>query len=350
MKILIVEDDRAIATALAVALNSELTEGVVALNCELCMPEGMTEPPAELMLIPPGPRPTGRDGRSWNNPNPAGVIDFMRARGLDIPIDIEHATELKAPKGEAAPAMAWVKPEDLEVREGGAIWGRNVRWNPKGTEYVMNREYRYYSPAIVYDVNTMNILGIKSVGLTNTPNFSFPALNRSQDNKGATMELAQLLESLGLPAGTTFAAALNHIAKMKTDHATALNQAQNPPLDRFVPRADYDTALNRATTAETSLKTMKDAQLETAINTEIDAALAAGKITPATRDYHVAQCRQEGGLDRFKAYAAAAPVVAGATGLDGKKVEGSETALNAEALKIADMFGNSVEDLKKYGA
>jgi hypothetical protein len=31
-------------------------------------------------------------------------------------------------------------------------------------------------------------------------------------------------------------------------------------------------------------------------------------------------------------------------------VPGSETALNAEGLKVAEMFGNSAEDLKKYGA
>jgi len=340
MKILVVEDG--LPGGLLVALNSLQGDvEVIALNFEL--PAG-TEPPAELMLIPPGKIVKGRDGRAWNNANPQGIVDFFKARGLKIPIDIEHATELKAPKGDEAPAVGW--HPDLEARADGSIWAK-TEWNPRGNQMVMNREYSYYSPAIIYDKATMNIVGIKSVGLTNTPNFDIPALNSEDKTKGASsMELEQLLAALGLPAGTTFAAALNHIAQMKTNLATALNQAQSPPLDRFVPRADYDTALNRATTAETALKTVQDQQLETAINTEIDAALQAGKITPATKDYHVAQCRQEGGLERFKAFVATAPKVADATDLDKRKPEHG-TALNAEEKAICSQLGISEEDYLK---
>jgi hypothetical protein len=70
--------------------------------------------------------------------------------------------------------------------------------------------------------------------------------------------------------------------------------------------------------------------LETAINTEIDTALKAGKITPATVDYHKAQCRTEGGLERFKQFVAATPVIGGDTNLDGKNPDGGNKALNAE--------------------
>ena len=161
------------------------------------------------------------------------------------------------------------------------------------------------------------------------------------------MELEQLLAALGLPTSTTFAAALNHINGMRTDLATALNRADNPPLDRFVPRADYDTALNRATTAETSLKSLQDSQLETAISSEIDAALAAGKITPATKEYHIAQCRQEGGLDRFKTFVAAAPVIAAPSDLGGRAAD-EGTALNSTDQKVCEMMGLSVDDYKKH--
>lgn len=354
MKILIVGDGMSVARAAAMALFGEGVELAVALNssCECHevlalnyeLPQGADAPPAEMMLIPPGQRSTGRDGRAWNNRDPAGIIRFFKARALDIPVDIEHATELKGPKGEAAPAMAWVK--SLEARQDGSVWG-TMEWTPKGAEMVMNREYRYYSPAIIFDKNTMNILGIKSVGLTNTPNFAVPALNRADNPQGGTpMELEQLLASLGLPAGTTFAAALNHIAKMKSDHAIALNQAQNPSLDLFVPRAEYATALNRATEAEAELTSIKTAAVEVAINTEIDSALAAGKITPATRDYYVAQCRQEGGLDRFKDFVKVAPAIATDTGLDGRKLQDG-VALNAEEKALCLAMNISEEDYLK---
>jgi phage I-like protein len=329
--------------SLAVALNSLCdNHEVMALNFELETPG--EAPPSMIMLIPPGQNIVGRDGRAWSNNTPEAIVQWFEARGLKIPIDIEHATELKAPKGEAAPAMAWCI--ELESRDDGSVWAK-VEWTPKGEELVLNKEYSYYSPAIIFDKTTMNIVGIKSVGLTNTPNLYMPALNREDNHQGgSTMDLQQLLAALNLPAGTTFAAALNHIAKMQGDLTVALNAAQSPPLDKFVPRGDYDTALNRANAAEAALKAEQDAQLETAINAEISAALEAGKITPATKDYHVAQCRQEGGLERFKAFVAAAPVIAADSDLDTRK-HSTDSALNTEEKTVCVALGISEEDYRK---
>jgi len=161
------------------------------------------------------------------------------------------------------------------------------------------------------------------------------------------MNLAALLAALGLPSTSTFDEALNHITKVKGDLTVALNAAQSPPLDRFVPRADYDTALNRATAAEGKLEAQAKETLETAINTEIDAALKAGKITPATRGYHVEACRMEGGLERFKAFVAAAPSIAGDSDLDTRNPNNTTTALNSEEEKVCKMMGLSVEEYKK---
>lgn len=327
-----------------IAVNNQGSQSeIVVLNFELSQ-DGIAAP-TELMLVPSGNRIEGRDGRAWNNPDPQGIVRFLQQNGLDIPFDIEHATQHKAPKGEPAPAMAWCK--SLEVRPGGSVWG-GIEWNTEGSDLITSRKYRYYSPAYIIDRQTMNIIGIKSVGLTNTPNLEVPALNHKQE-KGAVMNLAALLAALGLASTASFDEALNHIGKLKGDLTVALNAAGSPPLDKFVPKADYDLALNRATAAETKLADQAKDVLETAINTEIDAALKAGKITPGTKDYHIAQCRQEGGLDRFKQFAAAAPVVADVTGLDQKKPGEQDTALNAEQEKVASMFGNTADDLAKYG-
>lgn len=324
---------------LAIALNSTLEEIGIAICFE--MPKDGALPSA-LMLVPAGPVIQGRDGRSWNNPDPHAIVSFYRKRGLKICIDLEHATELKAPKGEAAPAMAW--GEDLAVHEDGTVWADKVEWTPKGSDYVANREYSYYSPAYFFDTKTMNLVGVKSVGLTNTPNLNIPALN-SEHSKEDSM-LKRLIVLLGLNADSTEDVVLNSITTLKADHAIALNAAASPPVDKFIPRADYDLALNRATTAEAGLKAIQDAQLETAINTEIEAALKAGKITPGTKEYHVAQCKQEGGLERFKAFVGAAPVVADASDLDRKKLE-TGTALNAEDKAACAALGISEEDFIK---
>ncbi len=303
-------------------------------------------PPEWIGILPPGETITGRDGRAWLNDRPGVILQTFAEDGKDIPIDWEHATELKAPGGEPAPAAGWIK--ELRLAGDGAVQGR-VDWTPRGLESVRNREYRYLSPVFRYEVESRRIFRVTSCGLTNQPNLHLNALNHEQDRKESDMELAKLLAELGLPATATFLDALNRIGAMKAEHATALNQAQNPPLDRFVPRGDYDTALNRAATAETELKRIRDEQMETAINAEIGQALKDGKITPATREYHAAQCRMEGGLERFREFVKAAPVIGGDSGLDGRKADEGSKALNAEESRIAAMFGNSAEDISKYG-
>lgn len=338
MRILVIEDEPGIGKAVALALCDEQQSPCMALNFEIV---AAPEAPEWIQLLPAGQIITGRDGRTWINDRPDIILAAFAAEGKDLPIDWEHSTQLKAPNGEQSPAAGWIK--EMELREG-SLWGR-VEWTDKGAATVISREYRYISPVFHFEIETNRIFRIVSCGLTNQPNLHLDALNHEKES---TM-LKKLLVALGLPETTTEDVAINHVITLKSDHAIALNQAKNPSLDLFVPRAEYATALNRATTAETELASIKTADLETAINTEIDAALAAGKITPATKEYYIAQCRQEGGLDRFKDFVKVAPAVAGASGLDRKDPNKGDLALNSESQKVADMFGNSAEDIKKYG-
>jgi phage I-like protein len=301
--------------------------------------------PDRVELLPAGKRITGRDGRSWNHPNPQAVVDQVNGRGVDLVLDIEHASELKAPKGDPAPAAAWL--HDLRVEGDGRITAAVNRWTPRGEQAVRDGDYRYISPAVLYDPKTMNILGIGSAGLTNKPNLALAALNNEQQEVDAMLK--KMLAKLGLTEDASEETALNAIGKMQTDLQTALNSAQTPPLDKFVPRADYETALNRATTAEATIaqgeQNRRDADIETAINQ----ALNDGKIAPASKEFYVATCRAEGGLEQFRKFVASAPKIAAESGLGGKTPPQTQTALNAEQTLVMEMFGNSAEDLAKYG-
>lgn len=336
------------------ALNNQQTQTALqaALNFEF--PQDVAEAPEWICLIPGVVNLVGRDGRSWINSDPAGIVAKFVADSKDMPMDWEHATELKAPKGEEAPAAGWFK--ELQVREDGSVWGR-IEWTDKGREAVASKAYRYISPVFVYERETGRIVKLTSVGLTNRPNLQLPALNREQQHEADQekemsmnqVQFAALLTALGLAASATPEQAINQVTKLNGDLATALNHAAQPSLDKFVPKADYDLALNRATDAEGKLAAQAKATLETAINAEIDTALKAGKITPSTKDYHIAQCRMEGGLDRFKAFCQAAPTVVADSNLDTKKPGDESTALNAEEARVAAMFGNSAADITKYG-
>lgn len=134
------------------------------------------------------------------------------------------------------------------------------------------------------------------------------------------------------------------------DLATARNRAETPPLDKFIPRADYDAALQRASNAEQKLLALETEKRDAQISELIEHALKDGKISPATKDYHTAMCKTEGGIEAFKGFLEKAPaLLSPESGLDKKKPEGTGAALNAEIQQVAAMFGNSAEDLRKYG-
>ncbi|SNR22911.1 hypothetical protein EYF88_02750 [Paracoccus sediminis] len=266
--------------------------------------------PDWVQLIPAGPRILGRDGRRWKLSDPAAVAAAFNASIQKPHIDIEHSTQIRAPKGEPAPAVGWF--EEIESRDG-SIWGR-MDWTEEGRVAVASRAYRYLSPAFRHDPRSGEVLAIVSAGLTNNPNLDMAALNAAEQETDEMLDPA-LLEALGLNANASAADAVVAIGKLKDTRDTALNAAKMPDPDKFVPRADHDLALNRIAGFETAEKTRRDE----AINSALDAAVAAGKVAPASREYHLAACRSDGGLERFQAAMATAPVIAAGSGIDARK-------------------------------
>ncbi len=313
---------------LGVALCAEGSGLTTALNAVAIPGEGAA--PEWVELLPVG-KVIGRDGREWVNDQPGLLLDAQNALARDIPVDLEHATELLAPKGAPAPAVGWIK--ELRV-DGGRVMGR-VEWTETGRNAVESKSYRYLSPVILYEKTTGRIRGITSVALTNRPNLYLSALNGQED----FMDLKQLLGALGLPDTATMDDTLSAVAALKDSAGKALNAAQSPSLDKFVPRADYDTALGRATNAEQALDALKKAEQAKAIDAAIGKALTDGKITPATEAYHRAQCAQDGGLALFEDYCKAAPVIADTSTLDRRKPDDQGTALNADERKVCAQLG-----------
>jgi len=310
--------------------------------------------PEWIELLPAGPQIIGRDGRSWRMTDPDVVIAASRANGA-IHIDYEHASETKASKGDEAPAAGWVS--ELEARNG-AIWGR-VEWTPRAANMISSREYRFLSPVFVFDTGNLQILSLVSAGLTNRPNLDMTALNRAEDNPDPATgkplmnieQIKALNRSLGLAEEASPAATQAAVDALKASTATALNAAQSPSLDRFVPRADFDALKVRAETSETALNKIKTDGLTAEINAAVDAAVAAGKITPATKDYHIASCKAAGGVTAFKAYVDATPSLTGASVLDKKDPPNTGTgALTADEIAVCRNLGMSEADFQKAKA
>lgn len=309
-------------------------------------------PPAWVELIPAGTTVQGRDGRAWLNDRPGDVVAATASR-LPIPIDWEHATEERAPKGLEAPAAAWV--EEVEAREGGAIWGR-VTWTPRGGAQVVAKEYRFLSPGFDFNRTTNRITRLVHAGLTNTPNLVLTALNRPQTASGGDPDITReketpldfatrLREALGLPATAT---------EDEIVAAVTNARAVNRPVDltQYAPRTDLATAVNRAQAAEAERDALKKEKTDAEVEAAINGALDAGKIVPASAETYRALCREEGGLDRFKALVETLPVIAGAAESRAKnRVEDTpatgKSKLTDEERAVCRALGKSEDDFLK---
>lgn len=317
------------------------------LSIALCFDLASETVPEWLPLIPAGSF-TGRDGRAWNNNNPQLVVDTFNKAQRHVPVDINHSTELKAPKGEEAPAVGFV--EEMEVRDG-AVWGR-MHWNSDGVAHLNSERYRYYSPAFHYDKQG-GVYKISSVALANKHNlFELPALNHENEpepeNPAMPVPLS-IATALALNTEATEADAVAAINQLKTDRDLALNAEQTPSLDKFVPRADYDEQKKIALNAEQELETLKTDQFKAKAQAAVDAAVEAGKVAPASKDFYLATCSSEEGLAQFVTFIESAPVLTDKSNLDEQDPEQTTPALNAEQQQIASLFGNSAEDIAKYG-
>ncbi|HEJ9179955.1 TPA: peptidase [Serratia marcescens] len=265
--------------------------------------------PEWLPMLPIGSF-TGRDGRSWITNEPEAVI-AASLQYNKLPFDMEHATELKGPQGDPAPAYGWIT--DLKI-DGDQIWAR-VEWTPEGAALIQGKKYLYYSPAFHFTASGL-VTKLSSVGLTNKPNLFVPALN----SENTDMKLPeQIAAALGLGADATVESGVTAIQGLKNAEQVALNRAQNPDLASWVPKETHQLALNRAETAETALKERAEKDAEGLV----DAAIAAGKIAPANRDMYLATCRTEEGRKQFGAFTEAAPVIVN-TDSEKKKAPGQK--------------------------
>lgn len=355
---------------------------LLALNVELT-----SNAPEWIELIPAGPMVKGRDGREWKfgSYEMFHVLNRFQTFDLDVVIDREHATEIKGVAGEEAPAAGWIK--ELEDRNG-ALWGR-VEWTPRARTQIENREYRYLSPVFSHTKSDRAIRVLESVGLTNKPNLRLTALNRQAANMEEDTMKKALCRLLGLPETASDQEIQNAVSKLKgdldtatnraiskellsvlgldetadagkaltevqslSDKAKALNNNQGTALGTsfdlamYVPRTDYDLAINRAEKAESEVKQHRETERDEKIETAVNTAIKDGKIAPANKDFYVSMCRKEGGLDEFQKFAAAAPQVIENPELPDKPESGNGS-LSDDQKAMCRNLGVSEEDFVK---
>lgn len=235
----------------------------------------------------------------------------------------------------------------LAIISGNNRYSAKVELNPVGAQKLKDREYKYYSPAYYYDPATRRITGLSSVGLTNKHNLDLPALNHSGE---PPMDFKAIAAALGLKTGANESQIIAAINAIKSQHQTALNWAETPDPEKYVPIETHKLALNRAEQAEQTLAANKQAALKSEAEALIDQAVKDRKIAPANRDHYLALCRDEANLGSVQAMLEAAPkIIVDTAGLDGDPAK-QKTALNREESRVAALLGMTTQEFAQAKA
>ena len=302
---------------------SDTNRGAVLCSVELV--DGKA--PKKVMMFP-APKAEGKidavDGRSFKMFEQEAFAAAFNSRGKPIPFDLEHSSEILAPKGHPAPAHGWINK--LSVVDG-AVWA-DVEWTPKGASMIEAKEYRFASPAFKTD-SDKRIRQLVSAGLTNRPALDMPALASLQ---GVEPMNEKLLKLLGLAKDATpeqiDAAVDAHNAKLVAEanaSATKIKELETasaqlkvelasaqsaaPKLELFVPRSEHDAVRTELASVKASIEAEKAAAFKKEVLAAVDQASTDRKILPANRDYFIETCSTKEALEKFKTYIAGAPVL-----------------------------------------
>lgn len=360
--------------------------------------------PQWVQLLPAGTF-AGRDGAGpYHMADPQAVIDatLAAASGADLPVDYDHQTLWSRENGQAAPAAGWIK--DYQARPDGSIWGL-VEWTQAAAARLADQQYRYLSPVFWHDP-AGNVIRLEHAALTNTPNLELAAVASRLPNhhNGGEMDpklLAALIAALGLPAETSAEQLVAHAkglaAKAQTDGAkltamarslglpptatidaiegcvagtmnsiaetakvlglaeaplpealaaharealsTRQTQAAGPDPTKYVPMEQFRAVNDRLGAIETRLAG------DTATRA-VDAAMAAGKVIPATKDWALAYASKD--LAGFEAFAKTAPaIVKPGRQASAGQPPAADGELGEEELAVCSRLGLTPEAFKK---
>jgi len=317
--------------------------------------------PEWIHIMPAGRMETRDDRKPWTLNDPEAVIAASNERSVDLVIDFEHQSDYAAKNGQPAPAAGWI--QELAARADG-IWGR-VEWTERARKMIEAAEYRYLSPTFTYDKASRAVTLILRAALTNNPALHLTALATKEDSMDFLKALAALL---GLPEDSDEAtvteklkalAAAQEAAKARiallagaldvpvdaTDDAIATamaalgDGAKQPDPAQFVPMKDYQALSTAVATLQAGIDGDK-------AEAAVEAAIAAGKITPAQRDWALGYAK--GDVAAFDAFVETQPVIVQpGDSLTGAKQKDGPAALTDSDLAVCKAMGIDVETFKK---
>ncbi len=328
--------------------------------------------PSEIQILPLGNHKDGR-GRAFQvGPDQIELIlaNFSK-RTNDLVIDYEHQT---TEPGGLAPAAGWIKK--LENRGESGLWAE-VEWTVRGKNFIEAKEYRYLSPVLFASKKSKGGPLIPhllhSAALTNDPAIDgmVPLINKDSNlnlEEIAMQEfLLKLTKLIGLKEDASEEEVLAALSVLK-------NKAENPEIKTVLTQDVVDAlgvqdvmgvlelkagatvsdvkatilALHQGSEAvqNLELKNLKTKIAGMEANALVNSAMEEGKVTAAQKDWAVKYATDD--PEGFGTYVAKASRVVPMDPAP-KGSEEDQQIVDETTLDLAGQFGNSKEDLVKFG-
>lgn len=308
-------------------------------------------------------RPTDVPAWYLTEENGHDVALLANSSRNQLVVDYEHQTLYKEKNGQPAPAAGWMRW--LEFTPKGMF--AEVEWTDKAAAAIAAKEYRYISAVFSYDTKGY-VTKIFHAALTN-----FPALDGMDEVLAAASaqilkpetehpmkELLQQLFGLSEAGEEELKAALSALLAAKPkevalsadvfaqlaekDSRIAALTAQNgkPDLTQYAPVSLVQELQNQVAALTAEREADKGGEL-------ITAALTAGKLLPAQKEWAEGVLKQPGGLAFLTGFIENAQPVAALSGTQtgGNSPEERVAALTAEEERAAKMLGMTTEEFKK---
>jgi phage I-like protein len=222
----------------------------------------------------------------------ATVIANFAKRKADVVIDYDHGTEYSAGSGQPVPAAGWLKEIEPQSDDQGILWGL-AEFTEKARAMLAAREYKYISPVINWgarDKATGEQQGatITSVALTNVPVLEeMPAIALSE--AGWMVEEASTERSKAMVKKLILAdrAACTARAILEDGTETVLSVEGLNPEPKVIRLSEVkraaDGRFDFAALSESEHAIAPEVFRAMTVQQELDAAIQAGKVTPAQR-------------------------------------------------------------------
>lgn len=290
--------------------------------------EGDKTPPSEFRLLNDGHTFTTKGVINCDANAAASVVAAMQRAGRDsLPFDYGHGMLSPVQSYDTARAAGWFTPE----ARGGELWAVNIQWTPKAKQAFEDREFRYFSPALMLNADTRMVSELINIALTNIP----ATLNIEPlvaDSRVNNMDIKTIL---GAFSAQTAEEAVEKFNTLTSDNEKLVAAAKEMQVSLSSVQVELSSV-------KTELADFKAAAAKAEKDSLIEALSKDGKLAPALKTWALSQS-----IEQLQAFSAVAPVISGAGKVESKDSPSAPSTLTDEQKKLCFSLGVSEKSFLK---